>query len=68
MATRTNNKADRIFVRDGRRSYRRKYSVAETRAGIVIVVLLFAVVLWVAWKGARPDPSLFMLETDPEAL
>ncbi len=64
MATRTNNKADRIFVRDGRRSYRRKYSVAETRAGIVIVVLLFAVVLWVAWKGARPDPSLFMLETD----
>ncbi|MCK5406137.1 MAG: hypothetical protein KAJ37_01725, partial [Candidatus Krumholzibacteria bacterium] len=64
MPTRSRNKADRIFVRDGRRSYRRKYSVSETRSGVVIVILLLAVVLWVGWKGAHPDPSLFMLETD----
>ncbi len=64
MATRTNNKADRIFVRDGRRSYRRTYSVAEIRSGIVIVVILVAIVAWVAWKGAHPNPSLFMLEAD----
>jgi len=64
MPTRSRNKADRIFVRDGRRSYRRRYSVSETRSGVVIVVLLLAVVLWVGWKGAHPDPSLFMLETD----
>ncbi len=50
---------DRVFVRDGRRHYRRKYSLTEPRIGAVILVLLGAVIGWVAWKGAHPDPELF---------
>ena len=49
---------DRVFVRDGRRHYRRQYSLTEPRIGAVILVLLAAVVAWVAWKGAHPDPEL----------
>jgi hypothetical protein len=64
MATSVTKKADRIFVRNGRRHYRRRFNAAEPRAGIVLLVALAAVVGWIAWKGAHPDPSLMMLETD----
>jgi len=64
MASRASNKADRIFVQDGRRHYRRRFSASETRAGIVILLALALVVSWVAWKGAHPDPSLFMLDVN----
>lgn len=64
MPPRSANKADRIFVRDGRRLYRRRFSATEPRIGIAIIAVLAAIVAWVAWKGAHPDPNLFMLETD----
>ncbi len=64
MPSRTANKTDRIFVRNGRRHYRRGFSTTETRVGVVILFVLASVVTWVAWKGAHPDPSLFMLEAD----
>ena len=64
MPSRIANKTDRIFVRNGRRHYRRVFSVTENRIGIVILLVLASVVIWVAWKGAHTDPTLFMLETD----
>jgi len=64
MASSAGKKADRIFVRNGRRHYRRQYSVSETRVGIILLLVLASIVAWVAWRGAHPDPSLFMLETD----
>lgn len=64
MASSASRKSDRIFVQNGRRHYRRKYSVDEARAGIVVLLVLIGVLAWVAWRGAHPDPSLFMLETD----
>jgi len=64
MASRASNKADRIFVQNGRRLYRRRFSASETRAGIVILLILAGIVAWVAWKGAHPDPTLFMLDID----
>jgi hypothetical protein len=64
MALSTGKKNDRIFVRDGRRHYRKRYSVNESRIGIAILIVLASVLAWIAWKGAHPDPSLFMLETN----
>jgi hypothetical protein len=64
MTPRTSNKADRIFVQNGRRLYRRRFSSSETRFGIAIVIVLASIFSWVAWKGAHPDPALFMLDTD----
>ncbi|MDH3216125.1 MAG: hypothetical protein OEN01_07530 [Candidatus Krumholzibacteria bacterium] len=64
MTSSASKNADRIFVRDGRRLYRRKFSVTENRLGILILFVLASILLWVAWKGANPDPTLFMLETD----
>jgi len=64
MASSASKKTDRIFVRNGRRHYRRQYSISESRVGITLLVVLASVIAWVAWRGAHPDPSLFMLETD----
>jgi hypothetical protein len=64
MASSASKKTDRIFVRNGRRHYRRQYSISESRVGIVLLLVLASVLAWVAWRGAHPDPSLFMLETD----
>ena len=64
MASSARNKTDRIFVQDGRRHYRRRFSASETRAGAIILLILAGVVAWVAWKGAHPDPTLFMLDID----
>ncbi len=50
---------DRVFVKQGRRHYRRRYSYTELRIGLVVLVGLGLLVGWVAWRGAHPDPELF---------
>ncbi len=52
-------KHDRLFVRDGRRHYRRRFSLTEVRLGMGILVVLAAIGAWVGWKGAHPDAALF---------
>jgi len=64
MASNASNKADRVFVQNGRRLYRRRFSAVEVRLGIVAIIVLAAIFGWVAWKGAHPDPNLFALDTD----
>jgi hypothetical protein len=53
------SKGDRLFNPHGRRHYRRTYSVAEVRAGAVVLLGLGGVLAWVAYMGAHPDPGLF---------
>lgn len=60
------SKQDRLFVRDGRRTYRRRYSRTEVRWGAVVLLVLAALGTWIAWKGRHPDPS--MQAPGPEAL
>src|SRR5688572_16661672 len=50
---------DRVFVKDGFRSYRRTYRLAEVYWGLGVFAGLLALVAWVGWKGAHPDPALF---------
>ena len=50
---------DRLFVREGFRHYRRRYSLTEVRWGWAVLASLLAIAGWVAWKGAHPDPALF---------
>jgi hypothetical protein len=50
---------DRLFVRDGWRHYRRTYSLAEVRWGLLVLGVLVAIAIWVFWKGKHPDPELF---------
>lgn len=50
---------DRVFVRDGFRSFRRTYRVKEVYWGAGTGAVLVGIVGWVGWKGAHPDPSLF---------
>ncbi len=50
---------ERILVRDGRRHHRVRYSRTEFRIGLAALAVLGAVVAWVAWRGAHPDPALF---------
>lgn len=57
---------DRIFVKSGRKHYRRIYSKTEPRIGIAILVLLAALLAWVAWRGAHPDPELFANDAAPQ--
>lgn len=58
MASRASD-ADRVFVKDGFRSYRRTYRVAEVWWGLGTLGVLGGLVAWVAWRGAHPDPALF---------
>lgn len=50
---------DRVFVRDGFRSFRRTYSVKEVYYGAATGGVLVGILGWIGWKGAHPDPSLF---------
>jgi hypothetical protein len=50
---------ERVFIKDGFRSYRRTYRVHEVYWGLSSGVVLLGIVGWVAWKGEHPDPSLF---------
>jgi hypothetical protein len=59
------NDDDRLFVRDGWRHYRRTYSVAEARWGLVTFAAMVVLVGWVIWRGGHPvDPALFADGTD----
>ncbi|HUH01944.1 MAG TPA: DUF6599 family protein [Kofleriaceae bacterium] len=49
---------DRLFVREGFRHYRRTYSRAEARWGLVVFGGLAALVAWVVWRGANPREDL----------
>jgi hypothetical protein len=55
----TREDENRVFVRNGRRHFRRTYSQTEVRIGLVILLLLAVIVVWVAWRGAHPDPELY---------
>lgn len=50
---------ERIFVKDGLRSFRKTFRVGEVYWGAGTGVVLLGIVGWVTWKGAHPDPSLF---------
>lgn len=50
---------ERVFVRDGLRSYRRTYRLQEVYWGAAIAAGLLGVFLWVRHKGEHPDPSLY---------
>jgi hypothetical protein len=50
---------DRLFVRDGWRHYRRRYSLTEVWWGLACLGALASIAGWVFWKGAHPDPALF---------
>jgi hypothetical protein len=54
------NDEDRLFIRDGWRHYRRTYSLAEVRWGLVTLGVMVAIGVWVAWRKNHPaDPNLF---------
>lgn len=53
------DKEDRLFVKNGRRHYRPRYSMTEVRIGAVILVGLGLILAWVIYRGAHPDPDLF---------
>jgi hypothetical protein len=59
MSTTPQKKDDRLFVRDGRRSHRRKFSLTEFRLGLGVLAVLALITAWLLWKGAHPDPALF---------
>jgi hypothetical protein len=50
---------ERVFVKDGFRSFRRTYKLSEVYWGAGTGIVLLGLVAWVTWKGAHPDPSLF---------
>lgn len=58
---------ERIFVKDGFRSFRRTYKVSEVYWGAGTGAVLLGLVGWVTWKGAHPDPSLFDMSAALEA-
>src|SRR5437773_1295073 len=59
MAGSSSEQDDRVFVRDGWRHYRRRYSLTEVRGGLACFPALLGIAGGVAWKGALPDPALF---------
>ena len=57
--SRRSKSSDQVFVKDGRKHYRRAYSKTEPRIGLLILIGLAGILGWVAWKGQHPDPELF---------
>ena len=53
---------ERVFNAFRSKVYRPFYSIKEFHAGLVILALLAAVAGWVAWRGAHPDPTLFLTQ------
>jgi hypothetical protein len=64
MARSSRPAPDRVFVQDGRRHFRRRYSGTEVLLGLGVLAVLAALLGWVAWRGANPDPSLFGSDAD----
>ena len=64
MSSSSRGNEDRLFVRGGRRHYRREYSLTEVRIGLVVLLLLALLITWIAWRGAHPDPELFRTDTE----
>jgi hypothetical protein len=64
MSRRPSSVDDRLFVREPFKHYRRTYSYAEVRWGLVVLAVLAAVGVWVGWRGGNPDPTLFA-SSDP---
>lgn len=56
---------DRLFNPDGFRHYRRGYSLVELRWGLVTLGLMAAILAWVLYRGAHPDPALFAALVPP---
>lgn len=50
---------ERVFVRDGRRHYRRRYAMTEVWIGMVVLAGLVLILVWVGWKGKHPDPEIY---------
>ncbi len=51
---------DRLFVKDGFRHYRRKYSITEVRWGLACGAVMLLITAWVMWRSRNPlDPELF---------
>lgn len=40
------------------RIFRKRYSIAEAKAGVLVLLGLVAVAAWVAWRGVHPEPGL----------
>jgi hypothetical protein len=55
---------DRLFNPHGRKHFRRTYSRTEVRYSLAVVGVLAMTGVWVAWRGANPDPELLALESD----
>jgi hypothetical protein len=54
------NEDDRLFIRDGWRHYRRRYSLAEVRWGLATLGVMALILGWVLWRSRNPvDPNLF---------
>ena len=50
---------DRLLVRDGFRHFRRTYSMAEVRIGLVILAVLIAITVWIGWRGTLRPAELY---------
>lgn len=50
---------ERIFIQNGRRHYRKRYSHTEVRLGAAVVAALGVIAGWIVYRGAHPDPALF---------
>jgi hypothetical protein len=60
LAPQQHDDDDRLFVRDGWRHYRRRYSLTEVRWGWACLGAMVLIAGWVAWRGRHPvDPNLF---------
>lgn len=55
----TTDREDRLLNDKPWRHYRRRYSTAEVKWGVVVLAGLALVAGWVVWMGAHPDPELF---------
>jgi hypothetical protein len=55
---------DRLFNPNGRKHFRRTYSLIEVRYTLLALGALAAIGAWVGWRGAHPDPEILALESN----